>query len=66
MPGRIVGISVAVGERVKKGQALVALEAMKMEHGLVAPFDGVVAELPVRAGEQVAEGVLVVRIAADS
>ena len=45
MPGRVTAVEVAAGEKVTKGQRLLTLEAMKMEHGLVAPFDGVVAEL---------------------
>jgi biotin carboxyl carrier protein len=48
---------------VTKGQTLLTLEAMKMEHALVAPFDGTVAELSVSVGDQVAENVNVVRIA---
>jgi 3-methylcrotonyl-CoA carboxylase alpha subunit len=64
MPGRIVAAPVKTGQAVTKGQALVVLEAMKMEHTLTAPFDGVVAELTVIEGEQVAEGVLLVRLEA--
>jgi biotin carboxyl carrier protein len=41
---------------------LLTLEAMKMEHGLVAPFDGVVAELNAKAGAQVSEGTVLARI----
>ena len=62
MPGRIISVSVAVGDKVAKGQKLVTLEAMKMEHGLVAPFDGVVAELNGAEGGQVSEGALLVQI----
>ncbi|MDB5679811.1 acetyl/propionyl/methylcrotonyl-CoA carboxylase subunit alpha [Sphingomonas bacterium] len=62
MPGRIIAVEVADGEAVTKGQKLVTLEAMKMEHSLVAPFDGVVAELNAEAGGQVSEGTLLVRI----
>ena len=64
MPGRIVSLSVRLGESVVKGQTLLALEAMKMEHALLAPFAGVVGELPVSVGEQVAENVMLVRIVA--
>ena len=53
MPGKVTSVEVAAGEAVVKGQRLLTLEAMKMEHGLVAPFDGVVAELPAVAGAQV-------------
>jgi 3-methylcrotonyl-CoA carboxylase alpha subunit len=63
MPGRVVTVSVAEGDVVTKGQKLLVLEAMKMEHGLTAPFDGVVAKLAVSEGMQVAEGVTLVQIA---
>jgi 3-methylcrotonyl-CoA carboxylase alpha subunit len=66
MPGRIVSVSVRAGERVAKGQTLLALEAMKMEHALIAPFAGTVAELSVSVGNQVAENVTLVRIVADA
>ncbi|WP_434389976.1 biotin carboxylase N-terminal domain-containing protein [Melittangium boletus] len=62
MPGRIVAVSVALNAAVRKGQPLVTLEAMKMEHTLLAPFDGVVVELTARAGAQVAEGVVLARL----
>ncbi|MGC4252966.1 MAG: acetyl/propionyl/methylcrotonyl-CoA carboxylase subunit alpha [Sphingobium sp.] len=62
MPGRIISVAVAQGEHVAKGQKLLTLEAMKMEHGLVAPFDGVVAEFNATEGGQVSEGALLVRI----
>ena len=62
MPGRIVSVSVCPGETVTQGQTLLALEAMKMEHALLAPFDGVVAELTVAEGDQVAENVILARI----
>jgi 3-methylcrotonyl-CoA carboxylase alpha subunit len=64
MPGRIVSLSVQLGESVAKGQMLLALEAMKMEHAILAPFAGVVGELSVSVGEQVAENVTLVRIVA--
>src|SRR3990167_10563157 len=44
MPGKIVSVSVKAGDTVTNGQTLLVLEAMKMEHALAAPFDGVVAE----------------------
>ncbi|MCY7279357.1 MAG: methylcrotonoyl-CoA carboxylase, partial [Sphingomonas bacterium] len=53
MPGKVTSVEVAAGDAVTKGQRLLTLEAMKMEHGLVAPFDGVVAELNTVAGAQV-------------
>ena len=45
-----------------KGQKLVTLEAMKMEHTLTAPFDGTVAELNATAGGQMSEGATLVRV----
>jgi len=62
MPGRVIAVAVAQGDAVTKGQRLLVLEAMKMEMALVAPFDGTVAELTVREGAQIAEGLLLVRI----
>jgi 3-methylcrotonyl-CoA carboxylase alpha subunit len=62
MPGKVTAIEVSVGDMVNKGQRLLTLEAMKMEHGLTAPFDGTVAELGVEAGAQVSEGATLARI----
>ncbi len=64
MPGRIIAVEVAAGDAVVKGQKLLTLEAMKMEHSLTAPFDGVVAELNAVAGGQVQVEALLVRIEA--
>jgi 3-methylcrotonyl-CoA carboxylase alpha subunit len=62
MPGKIIALDVKQGEAVTRGQKLVTLEAMKMEHSLVAPFDGIVAELNASEGAQVSEGALLARI----
>jgi 3-methylcrotonyl-CoA carboxylase alpha subunit len=62
MPGKIIALEVSAGDAVTKGQRLLTLEAMKMEHSLTAPFDGKVAELNAAAGAQVSEGALLVRI----
>ncbi len=62
MPGKIVSVAVKAGARVKKGDALLVLEAMKMEHTLTAPFDGKIAELKVKAGAQVSEGLVLVKL----
>jgi acetyl/propionyl-CoA carboxylase alpha subunit len=62
MPGRIVSVSAEAGARVSKGQPIVTLEAMKMEHALNAPFDGKLVELTVKVGDQVSEGVTLARI----
>jgi 3-methylcrotonyl-CoA carboxylase alpha subunit len=58
MPGRILEVLVAAGTRVARGQALVVLEAMKMEHTIAAPADGVVARVPYAAGDLVEEGAM--------
>jgi 3-methylcrotonyl-CoA carboxylase alpha subunit len=50
------------GEKVAKGQRLLTLEAMKMEHALTAPFHGTIAELNANAGAQVTEGQLLVKV----
>ena len=62
MPGRVIAMDVAAGDAVAKGQRLLVLEAMTMEHALVAPFDGTVAEVNAQAGGQVAEGAVLVRV----
>jgi 3-methylcrotonyl-CoA carboxylase alpha subunit len=62
MPGKIIAVEVRQGDVVAKGQKLLTLEAMKMEHSLAAPFDGVVAELNAAEGGQVSEGTLLARI----
>ncbi len=62
MPGRIVAVMTKPGATVRKGQVLVALEAMKMEHSLLAPFDATVLEVSVGRGDQVTEGALMVRL----
>ena len=62
MPGKVTAVDVALGDAVTKGQRLLTLEAMKMEHGLVAPFDGTVAELNASTGAQVQFDVVLVRI----
>jgi propionyl-CoA carboxylase alpha chain/3-methylcrotonyl-CoA carboxylase alpha subunit len=62
MPGRVVSVGGAVGDVIKKGQTLVVLEAMKMEHSLVAPFDGVLSSLEAASGVQVPEGAVLARL----
>ena len=62
MHGKVLSVSVAKGDKVAKGQRLMVLEAMKMEHALDAATDGVVAELSVAAGEQVSEGAQLILI----
>ncbi|MEU7654651.1 biotin carboxylase N-terminal domain-containing protein [Micromonospora taraxaci] len=56
LPGAVTRVHVQVGQRVTAGEPLLTLEAMKLEHPVLAPTDGVVAELPVPAGGQVRTG----------
>jgi len=62
MPGKVTAVEVSQGEKVAKGQRLLTLEAMKMEHALTAPFDGTIAELSAALGQQVTEGTVLVRV----
>ncbi len=55
MHGKVLEVLAAVGDRVAFGQRLAVIEAMKMEHTLRAPFDGIVTQVPVRTGAQVVE-----------
>ncbi|QJD69805.1 acetyl/propionyl/methylcrotonyl-CoA carboxylase subunit alpha [Xanthomonas campestris pv. badrii] len=66
MPGRIVSLVAAVDQPVSRGQALVVLEAMKMEHTLHAPSDGTVKRYLVAEGELVADGVALVEFVSAS
>ncbi|HEY0901057.1 MAG TPA: biotin/lipoyl-containing protein, partial [Micavibrio sp.] len=62
MPGKIINVLVQKGARVDKNQPLLIMEAMKMEMTIRAGCDGVVEELPISAGQQVADGALLVMI----
>ncbi|MGP5525391.1 acetyl/propionyl/methylcrotonyl-CoA carboxylase subunit alpha [Psychrobacter celer] len=62
MPGQVVAFKVAVGDSVKKGEPLAVIEAMKIEHTITAPTDGVVGELLFAAGDSVADGDELLRI----
>jgi pyruvate carboxylase subunit A/propionyl-CoA carboxylase alpha chain len=62
MPGSVLRIGAAVGDTVTAGQPLVWLEAMKMEHTVTAPLDGVLAELNVEPGQQVDVGAVLARV----
>jgi acetyl/propionyl-CoA carboxylase alpha subunit len=64
MPGKVTGLSVKAGDVVTKGQALLTLEAMKMEHALTAPFDGTVETVGVTLGAQVSEGATLIKLTA--
>jgi propionyl-CoA carboxylase alpha chain len=65
MPGQVLEIRVAVGDRVEAGQIVAVLEAMKMENHLAAPDDGVVTEVRVAEGDQVTKDVLLMVIEAE-
>ncbi|WP_317201365.1 acetyl/propionyl/methylcrotonyl-CoA carboxylase subunit alpha [Janthinobacterium sp.] len=56
MPGKVVAVLVEQGQRVQKGEPLVIMEAMKMEHTIAAPHDGLVEEILYTVGDQVADG----------
>ncbi|MCV7065399.1 acetyl/propionyl-CoA carboxylase subunit alpha [Mycolicibacterium farcinogenes] len=62
MPGSVIRVGAAVGDTVTAGQPLIWLEAMKMEHTIAAPEDGVLAELNVAAGQQVEVGAVLARV----
>jgi 3-methylcrotonyl-CoA carboxylase alpha subunit len=64
MPGKVVSFAVKAGDKVKAGQALAVMEAMKMEHTISAPKDGTVAELLYAPGDQVADGAELLKLAA--
>ena len=55
MPGKVVAVRVELGAKVKKGQPLIIVEAMKMEHTIIAPSDGEVLSIHARVGDQVDE-----------
>jgi 3-methylcrotonyl-CoA carboxylase alpha subunit len=57
MPGKIIALKVEAGAKVERGQALLVMEAMKMEHTIRAPADGVVEKIHYKVGEQVDEGI---------
>ncbi|HOM20491.1 MAG TPA: acetyl/propionyl/methylcrotonyl-CoA carboxylase subunit alpha [Ottowia sp.] len=62
MPGKVVSIAVKAGDKVSKGQPLAVMEAMKMEHTIAAPQDGVVDEVLYAPGDQVTEGAELLRL----
>jgi pyruvate carboxylase subunit A/propionyl-CoA carboxylase alpha chain len=62
MPGSVLRVGASVGDTVTAGQPLIWLEAMKMEHTVTAPSDGVLAELNVEAGQQVDVGAVLARV----
>ena len=62
MPGLVKLVSAVKGQNVSKGDALMVLEAMKMEHTLTAPRDGIVAEVLAAAGDQVSDGTVLLAL----
>jgi biotin carboxyl carrier protein len=66
MNGRIVALHVAEGQAVRRGEALLVLESMKMEHTVTASRDGVVTGLRARIGDQVAPGQSLALIVAET
>jgi 3-methylcrotonyl-CoA carboxylase alpha subunit len=62
MHGKLLAVLVAPGEAVAKGHRLAVIEAMKMEHALTAPCDGVVGEVAAEVGSQLAEGARILSI----
>lgn len=56
MPGKILSIAVSAGQKVKKGETLLILEAMKMQNEIAAPHDATVAEVRVSANQTVSTG----------
>jgi 3-methylcrotonyl-CoA carboxylase alpha subunit len=62
MPGKVVSFAVKAGDKVSKGQALAVMDAMKMEHTILAPIDGTVVELLFAPGDQVTEGAELLRL----
>ncbi len=64
MPGKVVSFAVQVGDQVVRGQTLAVMDAMKMEHTIAAPADGVVLELLYAPGGQVAEGAELLKLSA--
>src|SRR4029077_19484602 len=64
MPGNVIRLGAAVGDNVTAGQPLIWLEAMKMEHTIAAPTDGVLTQLNVNTGQQVEVGAVLARVEA--
>jgi propionyl-CoA carboxylase alpha chain len=66
MPGSVIRLGAGVGDHVTAGQPLIWLEAMKMEHTITAPADGVITQLDVTVGQQVEVGAVLARVEADN
>jgi 3-methylcrotonyl-CoA carboxylase alpha subunit len=66
MPGKVAQVLVKAGQKVRRGEPLIVLEAMKMEHTLTAPADAIVDTVGAEVGHQIAEGAVLVRFAGDA
>jgi 3-methylcrotonyl-CoA carboxylase alpha subunit len=66
MPGKIIEVTARAGQRVRRGEALLVLEAMKMEHTIVAPADGIIDGVHFSPGDLVEEGAALIAFSADS
>jgi biotin carboxyl carrier protein len=64
MPGRVIAVRAEEGASVHAGQPVVVIEAMKMEHAVVSPIDGLVTRLAVGDGDQVQRGDLLAEVSA--
>jgi biotin carboxyl carrier protein len=65
MHGQLLSIDVAAGEAVQKGQRIAVLEAMKMQHEIIAPSDGCVVEVAASAGKQIGAGDVIMMLELD-
>ena len=64
MPGRVIAVRASAGDEVTANQSLIVLEAMKMEHAVVAPIDGSLRRVTVAVGDQVQRGDVLAEISA--
>ena len=62
MPGQVIAVNVKAGDKVTRGDVLVVVEAMKMEHSVAAPHSGTVAKVLCAVGERVEEGIELVEL----
>lgn len=60
MPGYVIAVVVATGEALTKGQALLTVEAMKMEHVLMAPIAASVEQVTAKVGDHISEGAMLI------
>ena len=65
MPGGVLEVLVSMGDAVSAGQALLVLEAMKMEHRVTAPYDGTVTAVHVAQGDRVQQGEMLLEVEAE-